>query len=173
MAKFAKLLLGCYRTGDANDPEVYTAAAIAVLSDYPLDVVQRVVDPRSGLPSRIRWLPTVSEIREACQEIHGVRQRMQEWERSAAEQVAARVREEEIRKSRPTLDELRAQGVIKPKQQSAPLPADVLWHKWRQQRVLKTINLSAEARQVLVGGGYDPDGPDDQEPRATRQEQAA
>ena len=108
MAKFAKILLGCYRTGDANDPEVYTAAAIAVLSDFPLDVIQQVVDPRSGLPSRIRWLPTVSEIRDACQEIYGVRQRAQEWEAGAAKQLAERAKLEAERAARATSDELRA-----------------------------------------------------------------
>jgi hypothetical protein len=31
-AERARLLLGCYRTGDANDPETYVAAITAILS---------------------------------------------------------------------------------------------------------------------------------------------
>lgn len=62
----AGLLLGCYRTGDANDPEVYAAAIIAVLSDYSLEVMRLVCDPRCGLPSRVSWLPTVAEVKSAC-----------------------------------------------------------------------------------------------------------
>src|SRR6185312_3504497 len=65
LTKLARVLLGCYRTGEANDPEIYSGAVIAVLSDYPLEIVKRVVDPRHGLPSKSKWLPTVAEIKEA------------------------------------------------------------------------------------------------------------
>jgi len=65
-AKYAKLLLGCYRAGDANDPEVYTAAIIAILSDYPDEVQRTVTDPRAGLPARVQWLPTPKEVKDAC-----------------------------------------------------------------------------------------------------------
>lgn len=67
-ATYAKMLLGCYRAGEANDPEVYTAAIIAVLCKYGEDVMRRVVDPADGLPSRCQWLPTVKEVRDACAE---------------------------------------------------------------------------------------------------------
>lgn len=69
IAGLAEILLGCYRTGDANDPAIYSGAIIAVLSDYSLEVVERVVDPRTGLPSRCKWLPTVAEVKEACEDI--------------------------------------------------------------------------------------------------------
>jgi hypothetical protein len=90
VAKYAKLLLGCYRAGEAADPEVYTGAIIAVLSDYSLDVVRRVVDPRSGMPSRLQWLPTVAEVKRACEEIDGPMRRAREWDRRAKEQIAER-----------------------------------------------------------------------------------
>lgn len=63
----AKILLGCYRTGEANDPEIYTRAIVAVLAGYPADVMQAVVDPAGGLPSRLTWLPTVAEVKAACE----------------------------------------------------------------------------------------------------------
>jgi hypothetical protein len=84
------LLLGCFRAGESNDPEVYTGAVIAVLSDYPLDVIARVVDPRNGLPSRINWLPTIAEIKSACEDIEGPRRRSREWESGARRQIAER-----------------------------------------------------------------------------------
>jgi len=62
-------MFGCYRKGDANDPETYTAAVAAVLAQYPPDVVTSVTDPRSGLPGRMQWLPTVKEVRDACEAI--------------------------------------------------------------------------------------------------------
>lgn len=62
-----RILIGCFRSGDAADPEVYVTAVGAVLSRYPEDVVRQVTDPVRGLPGRSKWLPTVSEVREACE----------------------------------------------------------------------------------------------------------
>jgi len=88
--KAAKVLFGCYRTGDANDPQVYTAAVVAVLSDYSPEVVQFVTDPRTGLPSKVKWLPAVAEVKEACEErrLHLVR--VAEGERWKARLAASR-----------------------------------------------------------------------------------
>lgn len=63
----AAFLVGCYRTGDAADPETYTAAVASILTLYPQAVVYRVTDPRSGLPGKSQWLPTVAEIKAACE----------------------------------------------------------------------------------------------------------
>lgn len=60
-------MFGCYRKGDANDPEIYTAAIAATLAEFDQDVVDFVTDPRTGLPSKLKWLPTVAEVREACE----------------------------------------------------------------------------------------------------------
>lgn len=59
-------MFGCYRKADANDPEVYVAAAAAVLSEYPVEVVEYVCDPRTGIARHLKWLPTIAEIAEAC-----------------------------------------------------------------------------------------------------------
>lgn len=102
IAKFAKLLLGCYRTGEANDPEVYTAAVIAILSTFPIDIVRQVVDPRTGIPSRVKWLPSPSEVMEACRKIEEERKAVsyaQQWEARSREQL--REREELERVERP------------------------------------------------------------------------
>jgi hypothetical protein len=66
-AERARLLFGCYRRGDANDPETYTAAIAAILAEYPPDVVQRVTDPRTGIARKIKFLPTVAELSEECE----------------------------------------------------------------------------------------------------------
>ena len=60
------LMFGCYRRGDANDPDTYTAAIAAVLAEYPPEVVKAVTDPRTGLPRKVSWLPTVKEVSDAC-----------------------------------------------------------------------------------------------------------
>jgi hypothetical protein len=38
----------------------------AVLSEYEPEIIDWVCDPRTGLPRRLKWLPTVAEIAEAC-----------------------------------------------------------------------------------------------------------
>lgn len=68
-AQRAELLLGCYRTGDANDPKTYVAAVTAVLAHYPQEVITSVTHPVTGLPSKKSWLPTIKEVRDACEEV--------------------------------------------------------------------------------------------------------
>lgn len=64
----AKTLLGCYRNGDASDPDIYVRAVTSVLAEYPSEVIRDVCDPRFGLPAKSKWLPTVSEVKEACED---------------------------------------------------------------------------------------------------------
>lgn len=97
MAELTKVLIGCYRTGEANDPEIYADAVIAVLSDYPMEVVRRVVDPRRGLPSKTKWLPTIAEVKEACESEMGPIRRAQAdegHERRITRQLAERAEAE-------------------------------------------------------------------------------
>lgn len=110
----AQALFGCYRRDDAHDPETYAAAISAVLAQYPPDVVKLVTDPRTGLPSRNKWLPNVAEVREAC-EAEMVRRRAAEHRKAAAAaQIAAR-EADKPRDARPTLDEIQARvGAIWP-----------------------------------------------------------
>ena len=65
-------MFGCYRRGEANDPDTYVAAVAMVLSNYPAEIVRTITDPYSGLPSRksqTGWsgLPDVADVREACE----------------------------------------------------------------------------------------------------------
>jgi hypothetical protein len=65
-AERTRIMFGCYRKGDANDPEMYTTAIAAVLAEYPADIVRRVTDPVRGLPTKLNWLPTVAEVVKEC-----------------------------------------------------------------------------------------------------------
>ncbi len=67
-ASRAGLMFACYRKAEATDPEIYAAAVAAVLSDYPQAVIDYVTDPRTGLPVKSKWLPTVFEVKQACEE---------------------------------------------------------------------------------------------------------
>ena len=64
-AKRASILFGCYRRGDASDPDTYCAAVAAVLSRFSQEVVEYVTDPRTGIPGSCQWLPSVAEVKKA------------------------------------------------------------------------------------------------------------
>ncbi len=61
-------MFGCYRKGDANDPDVYVAALTLVLSGYPEHVIRAMTNPDSGLPSKHTFMPSVAEVKKACEE---------------------------------------------------------------------------------------------------------
>lgn len=63
----ARLLCACYRRDEAADPEIYGQALRTILSDYPEHVVLLVTEPRQGIPRRIKWLPSIAEVYEACE----------------------------------------------------------------------------------------------------------
>lgn len=65
-------MFGCYRRGDANDPDTYVAAVAMVLARYSTEIIRSVTDPYSGLPGRKNesgWsgLPDVADVKEACE----------------------------------------------------------------------------------------------------------
>lgn len=106
--KAVKVLLGCYRSGEASDPEVYTAAMTAVLRRYPPAIILAVVDPREGLPSASKFLPTVSEVRTECEKWQARQHRATQRAAELQQQLAERRAWKESRKMRPTYDDLKA-----------------------------------------------------------------
>lgn len=60
------ILLGSYSRARPHDPETYTDAIAATLAGYPVEVIQRVTDPRTGLQRKLKWLPEVADVVEAC-----------------------------------------------------------------------------------------------------------
>lgn len=64
-------LFGCYRKAEASEPDLYLAAAQRVLQRYPEDVVRAICDPVDGLPSKLKFLPSIAEIKEACEKANG------------------------------------------------------------------------------------------------------
>lgn len=101
----AKILLGCYRTGEANDPETYVAAITAILARYPQEVVTAVTHPATGLPSKKSWLPTVKEVVDACDEANEPNVQNEVRLKRLKEQFEARERME--KGERPTLVQLK------------------------------------------------------------------
>ncbi len=90
--EYATLLLGSFRKADCADPEVFASAAVAIFSRYPTGVVRAVTDPHSGIAGRLKWFPTIYEIREACDIENTRRQRIEESEARVKAQFAERDR---------------------------------------------------------------------------------
>jgi len=67
-AKFCALLMGQFKRNDADDPEIFTRALIAVMQQYPVVVLEEVCSPINGLATKGTFLPSLFEIREACNE---------------------------------------------------------------------------------------------------------
>jgi len=62
----------------------------AVLSDFPREVVDFVIDPRTGILGTSKWMPSVAEIKEACENAHRKICEDRERERRIEAQLAAR-----------------------------------------------------------------------------------
>jgi hypothetical protein len=66
-ARKAAQLFGYYPRNDANDPELFLTGATTMLASYPEIVVDRVCDLLRGLPAKSKFLPSIAEIRAACE----------------------------------------------------------------------------------------------------------
>lgn len=64
------MLFGCYRRGDANDPDTYVAAVAAVLASYDdADLIREVTDPRTGINATEKFasfMPNAGELKIYC-----------------------------------------------------------------------------------------------------------
>lgn len=58
-----------YRTDKVGNPEVFAAGLIAVMSHYPAHVLREVVSPTDGLPVRMVFLPSIAEVKTACESV--------------------------------------------------------------------------------------------------------
>lgn len=91
--------------------------------------MQIVTDPRTGLPSKFQWLPTIKEVREACDEAQRAMTDRVKRERDIAAQMAERARFER---------EQRAKAERTPEQQ-ARINAMV-------EETRRTLGAASEAR---------------------------
>lgn len=59
-------MLGSYPNGKPSDPETYIASIVAVLVNYPEEIVERVTDTVNGLPRTSEFFPSVAKVAAAC-----------------------------------------------------------------------------------------------------------
>jgi hypothetical protein len=60
------MLFGFYRKDEVHDPQQYIAGVAAIFSGYNWRVIERVTDPRTGIAPEKTFVPSLAEIREAC-----------------------------------------------------------------------------------------------------------
>lgn len=122
----ARRLLGCYRKGEAEDAEIYVGALAVVLESYPAHVAQLVTDPRTGIAGKSQFLPTVAEVRHACElEMKPIRDEAARLRRRAESEANMRGADEE-RAKRKTFAELADAypAVIGTRERCKPSPAE-------------------------------------------------
>jgi hypothetical protein len=77
----AALLFGCYRRGDANDPDTYVAAVAAVLSVYEPGIIRDATDPRTGIQTDEKFaafMPNAGELKRYCDGIAARQERLKQ-----------------------------------------------------------------------------------------------
>jgi hypothetical protein len=66
----AKELFSAYPQREFREPEIFVRGLVATLARYPEAVVRKVCSAESGLPQTSKFLPSIAEVREACEAIH-------------------------------------------------------------------------------------------------------
>jgi hypothetical protein len=102
-----KIMLDCWRTGSANSTDTYLTAVAAILARYPDCVIYAVTSPTDGLPVKLTWMPSLKEIKDAC-EMEMVPVYAQERQAKLVAATLAERQEAEDRKARPTITDLKA-----------------------------------------------------------------
>ena len=104
----ARLLFGSFRKADADDPVTFTAGCLRLFTSYEPDVVRYVIDPMTGLPGQLEWLPTLAKVKAALEERAGFVGRIRGREKLERETIAARASEAKRAERKPTLEEMKA-----------------------------------------------------------------
>lgn len=107
----AKLLFDCYRKDEVHEPDTYCGAVALVLSEYSKHVVEFSTDPRTGIASKIKYVPNIAEIKEFLDDVVESINASSKRDRDLRQQFVDREEFEEIernRKNRPTYEEIAA-----------------------------------------------------------------
>jgi hypothetical protein len=69
---------------------IFNEAALRIMCNYPVDILKAVSDPAGGLPAKLKWFPTLAELKEACEMLMEPRRQYEDKLRRRAEQLDAR-----------------------------------------------------------------------------------
>jgi hypothetical protein len=112
------ILVGCFKNGNV-DGEVFMRALVAVFERYSQQIVDAVTNPVDGLPASLQWIPTIAEVKAACDARAERYRKAVEIENRRAAQIAERnapvsesARERALAYARETVEKLT--GTSKP-----------------------------------------------------------
>jgi hypothetical protein len=111
----AQSLIGLYPAREVHDAKTYASGVTALMAAYPLEFVRRVCSPVHGIPSRLKWLPTIAEIKTALDDERTRRGRIAFNARYLIEEKRKAQEAAEFERNRPAADERarRAQEIIR------------------------------------------------------------
>lgn len=89
-AHHGRRLLSLFSPRNGVDPQVYLTAIIGILAEYPEDIVVAVCDPVHGLGTKLQFMPTPKDVRDACLALWVPRMKQHHWYLHAEEQLASR-----------------------------------------------------------------------------------
>lgn len=107
MATFANQLFDFYPPQEIGNPETFLAGVIELFEHYPSQVIATAVSPVYGIPSKYKFIPRISEIKEFLEARMAPIRREQERRAIEAERLAM-LPPPIDRSSRPTYEELQA-----------------------------------------------------------------
>ncbi len=55
---------------DVADPKEFIAGIVALLAQYPAELISVAVDPAGGIPARLKYLNSLAAIKEVCGELY-------------------------------------------------------------------------------------------------------
>lgn len=82
----SRLFAWC-RMGDAGDPRVFLAGATSILADYPVEVMEKIADPRTGTEV-LKDYPSLHDLRMACDQLFAPIEREMERQEAHRSHVA-------------------------------------------------------------------------------------
>jgi hypothetical protein len=102
----ADRLMGFFPTIAATDPEIFITGLVQLLAAYPFRVVEAVLSPLNGIPSKHKFLPSIAEVKAELDDRYAPILRAAERERACNQTVRLRIAGPVA--PRPTREELRA-----------------------------------------------------------------
>ena len=104
---------------------IFNEAALRIMCNYPVDILKAVTDPGAGLPAKLKWFPSLAELKEACEMLMEFRRQYEDKLKRRAEQLDAR-------------DEW-----LKPRTEPRKTAAEIL-------RSFEEVGFSSEARRSVA-----------------------
>jgi hypothetical protein len=69
ISRQVSIMLAGYRAADFNDPSIAYAQFGSVLENYSDATIAYVTSPLTGVQSRCKFLPTIADLKEACEAV--------------------------------------------------------------------------------------------------------